>query len=772
MKLSDLIDIQRLQVIIDHLFASNGIPIAIFNPDSSVVVSTPWRDVCSKFHRVNGITCQRCIESDRELNRIIKETGKYAISKCRNGLIDIGAPIIINDEQIALIYQGQFFFEEPDLEYFRKQGFLANFDEEAYIKAVKETPVVSQDQMKEMIGFLVQLSGFIADMGVANLQMRHSNIELHEQNQELSAVYEELVATEDELRNHYDMLIERNEELKEVTEKYKLVAQGASSVIWDLNLQTMIIDTSKSFEDLTSLQHIEKQPIKDLINLIHPEDVDKVLYIFEDALENDDIYEDQFRIIDANKKQKWIHAKGRILRDNNEPIRIGGSLDDITESINHQNYIKHMAYIDRLTGINNRNQMLTDLENAFEYLKSHHDSKLSILLLNIDNYKDINDLYGHHLGDKLLTTIAQRLNKISDNRLKLYRYGGDEFIFIMKEDHPEVIQKTAERLLRLFSDSFELLGKKYNLTASVGISIFPEGGTDPDRLLLNGVTALKDAKNKGKNQITKFTSSMQEELNRLRQFDHSLNLALKNNEFFLVYQPKVDITTNRVKAAEALIRWRSPEEGIILPNNFIPIAEERGLIAKIDLWVLEEGIQQVIEWTLNGYQFDYISVNMSPEFLMDQELLKHVRTLISKYTFNPNKIQIEITENVFINSFDAAVAVLIQLKEIGFSIALDDFGKGYSSLSYLKQLPIDVLKIDKLFIDGMVDDDQPIIEFIVAMGHRMDMKIVAEGVETVDQLDLLKIYNCDLYQGYLYSTPLPAIELKIHLDKNYNETLA
>jgi len=305
MKLSDLIDIQRLQVIIDHLFASNGIPIAIFNPDSSVVVSTPWRDVCSKFHRVNGITCQRCIESDRELNRIIKETGKYAISKCRNGLIDIGAPIIINDEQIAMIYQGQFFFEKPDLEYFRKQGFLANFDEEAYIKAVKETPVVSKDQMKEMIGFLVQLSGFIADMGVANLQMRHSNLELHEQNQELSAVYEELVATEDELRNHYDMLIERNEELREATEKYKLVAQGASSVIWDLNLQTMVIDTSKSFENLTNLEHIEKQPIKNLINLIHPEDIDKALYIFEDALENDEIYE--YKLYEKIKVQLYFY---------------------------------------------------------------------------------------------------------------------------------------------------------------------------------------------------------------------------------------------------------------------------------------------------------------------------------------------------------------------------------------------------------------------------------------------------------------------------------
>ncbi|WP_240841607.1 EAL domain-containing protein [Acidaminobacter sp. JC074] len=772
MKLSDLIDIQRLQVILDHLFASNGVPIAIFNPDGSKVVSTPWRDVCSKFHRVNGITCQRCIESDRELNRIIKETGKYAISKCRNGLIDIGAPIIIDGEQIAVIFQGQFFFEKPDLEYFKKQAYLANFDEKAYIKAIKETAVVSKEEMKEMISFLVQLSGFIADMGLANLKMRESNVELHEQNQELSAVYEELVATEDELRNHYDMLVERNQELKEATEKYRLVAQGASSVIWDLNIETMMLDTSKSFENITNIEYIKEQPMKSLIDLIHPEDIDKAIYIFEDALEHDEIYEDQFRIVDGNNNLKWIHAKGKILRENNQAIRIGGSLDDVTEHINHQNYIKHMAYIDGLTGINNRNQMLNDLEDAFDYLKSHHDSKLSVILLNVDNYKDINDLYGHHLGDKLLTSIASRLNKISDERLKLYRYGGDEFIFIMKEDHPEVIQKTSERILRLFNDPFELLGKNYNLTASVGISIFPEGGTDPDRLLLNGVTALKDAKSKGKNHITKFTSSMQEKLTKLRQFDHALNLALKNNEFFLVYQPKVDVASNKVKAVEALIRWRSPKEGIIPPNDFIPIAEERGLIAKIDLWVLEESIRQVIEWTLNGYQFDYISVNMSPEFLMDQELLKHVRTLIAKYTFNPNKIQIEITENVFINSFDAAVTVLMQLKELGFSIALDDFGKGYSSLSYLKQLPIDVLKIDKLFIDGMVEDDQPIIEFIVGMGHRLKMKIVAEGVETDDQLDLLKIYDCDLYQGYLYSTPLSPIELKLHLDKNYKETLA
>lgn len=768
MKLSDLIEASRLKTIIDHLYFSNGIPVGIYELDGTPVAKTQWRDVCSKFHRVNGITCQRCIESDRELNRIIHETKKHAISKCRNGLIDIGAPIIINGEHIANIFQGQFFFEKPDIEYFRKQAFLANFDEASYIQAIKETPVLSQAQMKEMITFLTELSKFIADLGYANFELKKANVELNEQHQELSAVYEELVATEDELRNHYDLLVDRNDALSDVTEKYRMIAEGSSNIIWDLDLKTMTFETSASVRDQHGLQLNKLTNFEDLIDIVHPDDKDKMVYLFEDALEHDEIYEDQFRMILPSGEQKWVHSRAKIKRNDKQvPIRIAGSFNDITETINYQNYIQHMAYIDNLTGIKNRNQMMVHLEESFDFLKKKHDSKLSVLLLNIDNYKDINELYGHHLGDQLLMAIASRLTRMTDNRLEVYRYGGDEFIFIMKEDHKELIERTAEKILRMFHEPFDLQNKSYNLSASVGISIFPEGGTDADRLLMNAVTALNDAKSKGKNQITLFTSSMQEELTRIRQFDHSLNTAIKNREFFLVYQPKVDVMSNKVKAVEALIRWRSAKEGIIPPNEFIPIAEERGFIARIDLWVLEESIRQVIEWTLSGYQFDYVSVNMSPEFLMDDKLLDHVKTLMAKYTFNANKIQIEVTENVFINSFNAAVEVLKGLKEFGFSIALDDFGKGYSSLSYLKQLPIDVLKIDKLFIDVMVEDDQPIIEFIVAMGQRLNMKVVAEGVEKEEQLELLKSYGCDLYQGYLFSTPLSPIEIRTFFTKNY-----
>lgn len=766
MKLTDLIEIKRLQILIDHLYNSNGIPISIFDVEGKEIVSTEWRDVCQRFHRVNGITCQRCIESDIHLNKLIQENKKYAISKCRNGLIDIGAPIVVDGVHVANIFQGQFFFEEPDLEFFKKQAFLANFDEDAYIKAIKETPVITQQQMKELANFLVEFSAFIADLSYANFELRNANIELNEQHQEISAVYEELVATEDELRNHYDMLVDRNDALKEATERYRLIAEGSSNVIWELDFESQIIKFSSNMSAIWEHQVSPGSPLTKLFNYIHEEDSDRVIEHFEKMLEQSDIYEDEFRIYDYNKNIKWLHLRGKVRRNGeNAPTHIAGSLSEITERMTYQNYIQHMAYIDNLTGISNRNEMLLDLENIFAEILQNKHQQLSILLLNIDNYKDINDLYGHHLGDEILKSIACRLSSLNDERLKVYRYGGDEFLFIMKEDHQEVVMKTAEKILSMFHSSFEIDQKKYNLSASIGISIYPDGGTDPDRLLMNVLAALNHAKNKGKNKIITFTLSMQEALTKIKQFEHALDIAIKNNEFFLVYQPKVDVETNKVRALEALIRWRSPEKGIIPPGEFIPIAEERGFIQKIDLWVLEESIRQTIEWTKTGYDFDYISVNMSPDLLIDKNLIGHVKTLIQKYHFNNNKIQIEVTENVFIHSFDAAHQVLHELKELGFSIALDDFGKGYSSLSYLKQLPIDVLKIDKLFIDVMVNDTQPIIEFIVAMGQRLNMKVVAEGVEKTEQLELLKSYGCDLYQGYLFSTPLPPMEIKTFFEK-------
>lgn len=761
MKLSDLIDVNRLQILIEHLFHANGIPTSIHEVNGDRIISTDWRDVCKNFHRVNGITCQRCIENDRDLNKLINDTGKYAISKCRNGLIDIGAPIIINNEHVATIFQGQFFFEKPDIDYFRKQAFLANFDEESYIKAIEETPVISPHQMKELIGFLTEFSSFVADLGYAHFESKKANIELSEQHQEISAMHKELMSTEEELRKHYELISHKNQALEDATEKYKLIAEGSSNIIWDMHIDDGTLSLSRGLDTLLGFNDIEIDTLEQLLEIIHEEDKEQTRYKYNHALQSLDVFDHQFRLITADNQIKWAHCRAKIKRnEEGQAVRIAGSIDDITEHMKYQTYIQRMAYIDNLTGINNRNQMLIHLEHSFEYLKEHHDNKLSVILLNLDNYKDINDLYGHHLGDQILTSIALRLHSISDDRLTVYRYGGDEFVLIMKENHNEVVMKTAEKLLELFHTPITLHNKDYNLSASIGISIFPEGGTDVDRILLNAVTALKDAKSKGKNRITVFTSSMQEELTRIRLFDHALNIAIQNNEFFLVYQPKVDVTTNKMKSVEALIRWRSPKEGIIPPNEFIPIAEQRGFIAKIDLWVLEEGIKQAIEWTLSGYQFDYISVNMSPEFLMDPKLIKHVSSLLKKYTFNTAKIQIEITENVFIDSFDSAVDILVTLKELGFSIALDDFGKGYSSLSYLKQLPIDVLKIDKLFIDTMVKDDHPIIEFIIAMGQRLNMKIVAEGVEKEEQLNLLKSYGCDLYQGYLFSTPLSPLEIQ------------
>lgn len=252
---------------------------------------------------------------------------------------------------------------------------------------------------------------------------------------------------------------------------------------------------------------------------------------------------------------------------------------------------------------------------------------------------------------------------------------------------------------------------------------------------------------------------MDTENKRKREIEESLNRAIDENEFFIVYQPKIRVENNKIFGVEALIRWNDPQQGIISPMEFIPVAEERGLIKKIDKWVISHVVQQQKEWETKGYDFVTISINISPNFLMDKGSIHYLKKLIKDQEVNTMRLQFEITENILIKSYIQANKTILALKELGFSVALDDFGKGYSSLSYLKRLPVDDLKIDKLFIDEMLSDEQPIIDFIIGMGQRLNMNVIAEGVETKEQLDTLRHYGCDMYQGYYFSKPLTKEEI-------------
>jgi diguanylate cyclase (GGDEF)-like protein/PAS domain S-box-containing protein len=753
-KLGELIDTKRLQEVLDNLYAATGIPSGIVGTDGEIITATGWRDICTKFHRVNDITETRCVESDMAIKNKISAGERYVISKCKNGMVDIGAPIRVNGEHIATMFQGQFFFEEPDWNFFKKQAKDVGFDEESYIEAIKATPIITENEIRPTVMFLTGFAEFIADIGYSNLQATEAYKELKESHEETTGLYEELLATEEDLREHYELLTYRKQELEMSEERYQLVSDGSNDVIWDVNLKNGEVFCSAQFKDLFGYPSNYVTRRFDYLKLIHPEDLGRMSDYFEHTLEHKTDYKDEYRCIHADGHTVWISSKGKVLRNREgKATRIAGSFRDITETINYQRHIEQMAYQDSLTGIANRNQCLRTLNTLLES-KEDTPPIVSVLFLDLDNFKNINDVYGHQIGDAVLISVAKRLKNLRLPGMTLSRFGGDEFVILFETTDTNLLKDYAKEMLDVLESPFSIHQKIFHISASIGVACYPSGGKSAETLLKNADMSMYIAKQNGKNNFVCFREEMDTENKRKREIEESLNRAIDDNEFFIVYQPKVHVEDNKLLGVEALIRWNDPKQGIISPMEFIPVAEERGLIKKIDKWVINRVIQQKKEWEMSGYEFGIISINISPNFLMDSESIPYLKTLIEKQSVNPKRLQFEITENVLIKSYRKANATILALKELGFSIALDDFGKGYSSLSYLKRLPVDDLKIDKLFIDEMLHNEQPIIDFIIGMGQRLNMNVIAEGVETKEQLDTLKHYGCDMYQGYFFSKPL------------------
>jgi diguanylate cyclase (GGDEF)-like protein/PAS domain S-box-containing protein len=756
-KLCDLVDIERLQTLLDHLYDATGIPSGIIGADGEIITATGWRDICTKFHRVNPETNSKCIESDTSISDKIKEGERYIVSHCKNGLVDIGSPILVDGKHVATIFQGQFFFNEPDIEFFRKQSRAVGFDEEDYIEEILKTPVISENQIKKVVVFLTDLAEFIADIGFSNLSTQAAYNELNDNHQEITAVYEELVATEEDLREHFDLLKESNFELNKSKERYKLVTEGAHDIIWDINLIDDKIFLSEQFEKVYKINRDSINGLLDMRLIIHPNDYEEVHSRFLDCLRNpvqyDYQYSDTFRTIDSENNVIWISSKARILTDKKgKAIRIAGSFRDVTDTIDYQKGIEKMAFTDSLTKTFNRNQLMSDLRKLTFEIENNNNLKLATMFLDLDNFKNINDVYGHTTGDGILELIAKRLKKFSGEDVSVYRFGGDEFALIIKNHNKNMLKNKANNILKSFKDPIFYMDKPFYITASIGICPYPECASSPDGLLRNSDIAMYNAKSKGKNSFVMFEEAMHKSTITKRKIEESLNHAIDKEEFFLVFQPKIEISTGKVYGFESLIRWRLSKNKIVAPYKFIPIAEERGLIENIDHWVIRNVFKTVAEWTKKGYDFNIISINLSP-MTLNENIVPYLRKMSEIYLVSPDKIQIEVTENVLIESYEMTSKLISDIRKMGYTVALDDFGKGYSSLSHLKNLPIDILKIDKLFVDEIVNDES-IVDLIIEIGQRYKMKIVAEGVERKDQLDVLTSYGCDYYQGYYHSKPM------------------
>jgi diguanylate cyclase (GGDEF)-like protein len=419
--------------------------------------------------------------------------------------------------------------------------------------------------------------------------------------------------------------------------------------------------------------------------------------------------------------------------------------------------MQKMAYYDPLTQLPNR-QMIKDTLTTLLREAAKNGSRLGILFLDLDQFKYVNDTMGHAAGDTLLQTVAIRINNILPKHAVLARMGGDEFtVLIPKMDTSDLAARTAESIIEALKSSFPLNHNEVYITTSIGVSVFPEDGKDADTLMKNADTAMYRAKDEGRNNYQFYTPSVnQEGIERLKM-ETMLRHAIERDEFVIYYQPRVNTKTRELVCVEALVRWVHPELGMIHPKDFISLAEDTGLIVEIGELVLRKACMQRKKWTDQGLPLFRISVNLSPRQFRQLDLPEVIAKVFKETKMEPELLELEITESAAMQDVNFAILMLRVLKDMGITIAIDDFGTGYSSLSYLKKFPIDVIKIDQSFINGIQNrdsDDAAIVRAIILLAHTLKLDVTAEGVETWDQAYFLEEQNCDEIQGYLFGKPM------------------
>jgi len=471
------------------------------------------------------------------------------------------------------------------------------------------------------------------------------------------------------------------------------------------------------------------------------------------------------RVAIARRREPYrmerTRPNGRVIQVDHNPMPGGGyvaTYTDITERKQTEARMRHLAVHDVLTSLPNRTLFLDRLRQALLSARRFQRG-VTVLFVDLDRFKDINDHFGHDVGDLMIQEMGQRLSRIIRDSDTAARLGGDEFAIIQTDvQNIEDTIALAQRIIDELCQPFDCRGIRLHSTASVGITLFPEDGENPEQLVKNADMAMYAAKAEGRNNYRFFLPSMHERVKERKTIEEDLRNALEHDQLELYYQPKIDCRTERVVGAEALVRWHHPERGLILPGEFISVAEECGLINRLGAWVLEKACRQTRIWRDSSLSDLRIAVNLSPAQFQDAELVDSVTKIVKETALPHGTLELEITESILMNNPEKAVSTLKELKELGVLIAIDDFGTGYSSLNYLKRFPVTSIKIDRSFVNDIhVDvDDKAIVDAVIGLGHSLNLEVVAEGVEEVEQLVYLQEKGCDFIQGFLFSKPLPA----------------
>lgn len=434
---------------------------------------------------------------------------------------------------------------------------------------------------------------------------------------------------------------------------------------------------------------------------------------------------------------------------------------DITERKRIEEILQYQAFHDTLTDLPNRalfhEQLAIALANAHR-----NQTQMAVIFLDLDYFKNINDTLGHSVGDRILQLFAKRIDACLRSGDTLARWGGDEFTVLLPYiKNAEEVAKLAQRLLENLKQPFEVGEHKLYIKSSLGIAIYPQDGEDPETLLKNADAALYRAKERGRNHYQFYSSTMTSQVSELLRLEHFLHQALAKEEFFLCYQPQINTITGKICGMEALIRWQSPELGLVSPAKFIPLAEDNGLIIPIGEWVLKTACHHNKAWQMAGLPPFKVSVNLSPRQFQNSNLVEMVAQILDETEIDPRWLELEITETTIMQNVNFARKALEKLQQIGVRVGLDDFGTGYSSLGYLKQFPFHTLKIDQSFVRDLQENsrDRAIIAAIIALGRGLNLNVIAEGVETQQQFELLKNLQCEIIQGYWFSKPMRAEEV-------------
>ena len=460
-----------------------------------------------------------------------------------------------------------------------------------------------------------------------------------------------------------------------------------------------------------------------------------------------------------DRAKKWVLVNLRAVRDTGGNVVLHeGTIEDITDRKLAEQQVQFLAYYDALTGLPNRTLLQDRLAKALAGARRRKE-KVAVLFLDLDRFKVINDSLGHSLGDVLLEEVAERLRKGARELDTVARLGGDEFVIVLtsvKEVSDAAV--AAERIVKGMTDGFVVEGHPLSISCSLGISVFPEHGTNSETLIKNADAAMYCAKENGRNTFRFFTEDMNAQAVERLTLENSLRLALVRKELFLVYQPQIEIATGRITGLEALLRWQHPELGLVPPDKFIRIAENSGLIIPIGEWVLRTACAQARRWQDEGLPALPVAVNVSAVQFRQEDFCELIRSVLREVRLAPQYLELELTESLLLSSADVTLSVLQELKAMGLTLAIDDFGTGYSSLSYLKQFPVGKLKIDRSFVRDVAvsPDDAAITTAIISMAKSLNLKVIAEGVEDEAQMSFLRARQCDEIQGYYFSKPLPA----------------